>query len=190
MQTLFLFSYSYLEMEYNCEICGRAFLRSDNYHQHARGHKEEKNFICNKCSKAFKRKEHMQHHKKNCNWQQQQPSTSGSGLRRKETPIFAPPPLPGFIQWKQLFQLLPLRVEYADLIGNSVKAMKYRYNGTNKSRRAKACKFNMSLHVIFENATDSSIVMEHPIVLVSEQMEVYEDTDIDKLLSISCRTTG
>ena len=45
-----------------------------------------------------------------------------------------------------------------------------------------ALKFNMSIHVAFEQATDPSIVTEPAVVLVSEQFEVYADTDITELL--------
>ena len=41
-----------------------------------------------------------------------------------------------------------------------------------------ALKFNMALHIKFEKAADPSIVTDPPIVLVTEQFEVYEDTDI------------
>ena len=42
----------------------------------------------------------------------------------------------------------------------------------------------MSLHVKFEQAVDPSIVTVPPVVLVTEQFEVYEDTDIPELLKI------
>ena len=45
-----------------------------------------------------------------------------------------------------------------------------------------AFKFNMALHIKFEKAADPSIVTDPPVVLVTEQFEVYEDTDIKELL--------
>ena len=40
----------------------------------------------------------------------------------------------------------------------------------------------MSLHVKFEQSTDSSIVTQPPVVLITEQFEVYDETDISELL--------
>ena len=44
--------------------------------------------------------------------------------------------------------------------------------------KRRAFKFNMSLHVNFEKAVDSCIKTISPAVLVTEQLEVYSDTDI------------
>ena len=49
-------------------------------------------------------------------------------------------------------------------------------------RRRKPIKFNMSIFVDFMQATDESIVTFPPVVLVTDQMEVYQDTDVDELL--------
>ena len=46
----------------------------------------------------------------------------------------------------------------------------------------KALKFNMALHVIFEKATDQDVKPEPPVCLVSEQLEVYADTNLPELL--------
>ena len=43
----------------------------------------------------------------------------------------------------------------------------------------------MSLHINFEKATAASIVTDPPVVLVSEQMEVYDDTDVDETSKIT-----
>ena len=40
----------------------------------------------------------------------------------------------------------------------------------------------MSIFVDFMQATDESIVTFPPVVLVTDQMEVYQDTDVDELL--------
>lgn len=40
----------------------------------------------------------------------------------------------------------------------------------------------MSLHVVFEQSTNPSIVTEPAVVLVNEQFELYFDTDIDEAL--------
>ena len=43
----------------------------------------------------------------------------------------------------------------------------------------------MSPHINFEKATDASIVTYPLVVLVSEQIEVDEDTDVDDTLKIT-----
>ena len=45
-----------------------------------------------------------------------------------------------------------------------------------------ALKFNMSLHINFEQSTDPDIVTTPPAVLVTEQFEIYMDTNITDLL--------
>ena len=51
-----------------------------------------------------------------------------------------------------------------------------------RERRQRAIKINMSLHVVFEKAIDSTVVTGPPIVLVAEQFEVYAATDIEECL--------
>ena len=61
-------------------------------------------------------------------------------------------------------------------INESIDAMYNRID--NFLKENKALKFNMTLHVIFEKATDSSIITKPPVCLVSEQMEIYYETNI------------
>ena len=70
-----------------------------------------------------------------------------------------------------------------DLLARSAAVMKRHIIRDQQQRHA--LKFNMSLYIIFEKATDASIVTEPPVVLVSEQMEVYEDTDVDETLKLT-----
>ena len=59
-------------------------------------------------------------------------------------------------------------------------AMEYQLKQYRQERQA--LKFNMALHINFEQAVDPSIVTPPPAVLVNEQFEVYADTDINELL--------
>ena len=59
---------------------------------------------------------------------------------------------------------------------------KMRNNILRYQRRRKPIKFNMAIHVDFMQATDESIVTFPPVVLVTDQMEVFQDTDVDELL--------
>ena len=52
-----------------------------------------------------------------------------------------------------------------------------------------ALKFNMSLHVNFEKPVDSTVTTVPPAVLVTEQFEVYGETDINELLR-QCSSCG
>ena len=63
-----------------------------------------------------------------------------------------------------------------------VSTEKMRDNIRRYQRRRKPIKFNMSIFVDFMQATDESIVTFPPVVLVTDQMEVYQDTDVDELL--------
>ena len=67
-----------------------------------------------------------------------------------------------------------------EMIDPSVRAMEYQLYQYREEHHA--LKFNMSLHIVFEQATDSSITTEPAVVLVSEQFEVYADTNIDEIL--------
>ena len=50
---------------------------------------------------------------------------------------------------------------------------------TNKN----SLKYSMAIHVEFEKATDPNIITDPPVVLQSEQFEVYNDTSIQDQLA-------
>ena len=52
----------------------------------------------------------------------------------------------------------------------------------NFQKENKALKFNMSLHLIFEKATDPYVITDPPVCLVTEQLEMYEGTNLLELL--------
>ena len=52
-------------------------------------------------------------------------------------------------------------------------------------RKRRALKFSMSLHAIFEKATDARITTDPPAYFTTDQYELYEGTNIDELLT-SC----
>ena len=83
------------------------------------------------------------------------------------------------ITWKLVYE----EVDYIDLIHKSVPSMKHHLEVYREKWRAVKC--NMSLHAIFEKAADPSVVSDPPAVFVSEQMELYEDIDIDELLKLT-----
>ena len=158
-----------------------------NYHRHVRGHSDEKKFNCTKCDKAFKRKEHQVRHEKNC--KRELPQASGSGIQPKKRKIhtgeftirkaktaFAN----ATITWKLKY---PKNDGSVELLKSSVNAMESKLEQYREDERA--LKFSMSLHVNFEQAVDSSIITNPPVVLLSEQFEVYADSDIDEILKVT-----
>ena len=162
-----------------CSICKRTFTRLDNYNRHVEGHSKEKKFKCLKCDKAFNRRDAQQRHEKNCKRRDQ---PSGSGIQqpkpqRLNTSNF------NVTKIKTAFKnaTVTWQLKYSsnngsmDLIGMEYQLYQYRED-------EKALKFNMSLHIVFEQATDPSIITEPAVVLVSEQFEVYADTSINEAL--------
>ena len=57
-------------------------------------------------------------------------------------------------------------------------------------RRREPIKLNMSIHLDFMQATDNSIVTFPPVVLVTDQQEVYQDTNVNKLLKTFAMQLG
>ena len=179
-------------MEFKCNIegCGLLFNQNKNLLRHMRGHDDEKKFQCSSCPKAFKRKDAMQRHQKTCNGPVTT-TTSGSGVKRRRE---ATPAVSNFkivttqtafsnasVTWKLKYKQND-GIDYTDLLDASTAAMESHI--LNYQHKRQACKFNMSLHVVFEKAADPSIVTTPPAVLVTEQFEVYEDTNIVELLTL------
>ena len=50
------------------------------------------------------------------------------------------------------------------------------------SKKNKALKFNMALHLIFKKSTDPTIITKPPVCLVTEQLEMYQSTNLSTLL--------
>ena len=193
-------------MTFTCTYngCGRNFSRIDHLQRHLDGHTKQKKFVCTKCLKEFSRLDNKNRHEVTCSdQQQQQQQAGGSGLRqaRSRTPAqpptrsqpAAPPPANNWkifkastafsnanITWQLKYKENESEDGYIDLLDASVATMD-RYLQRYRTKR-RIFKFNMSLHVNFEKAVDPSIVTTPPAVLVTEQFEVYPDTDIKECL--------
>ena len=165
-----------------CSTCGKTFTQETNYYRHVRAHAQEKKFSCSKCEKSFARKDAAQRHEKNCKRSVQ---SSGSGIpakRARRSSNFAVKKIKtafrnATVTWQLKY---PTNNGSMEMIDPSVHAMEYQLYQYREDERA--LKFNMSLHIVFEQATDSSVVTEPAVVLVSEQFEVYADTSIDEAL--------
>ena len=166
-----------------CKTCGRSFSRIDSYQRHVRGHQHAKNFTCGKCSKAFKRKDNVKQHERNCISQQQ---PSGSGIVRQPRAATSKNFKIGTSQTAFANANVTWTLKYSkndgpmDLIDAPTRAMKTHLDQCRQAHQA--LKFNMLLHANFEKAADPSIITIPPAVLVTEQFEVYADTDIEDLL--------
>ena len=184
-------------VQHVCGDCGLSFTQINNLTRHRKNvHEAEKKFSCSKCSKQFSRKDAATRHEKNCK-QQQQPPSSGAGVKRKTAKRSDAGPSKrkrtnykvvvtqtafdnAAMTWKLKYPENDSEDDYIGEIGDSVESMREKITTYQKKRRA--LKVNMSLHVKFEKATDPSIVTEPPIVFVCEQFEVYEETNIDEVL--------
>ena len=175
--------------------CRKIYSRIDNLRRHEEVHSQEKKFVCTKCSKGFTRSHNHQRHEITCTTtNQQQPSFSGgSGFRQpprvpvptavhhrnfniyKSSKAFSNATVTWTLNYKQNDAN-----DYIDLLDNSVLFMS-RYLQRYRTKR-RTMKFNMSLHVNFEKSVDPSVITVPPAVLVTEQFEVYTDTDIEECL--------
>ena len=70
--------------------------------------------------------------------------------------------------------------EDEDTLDSAVLAMKGKLNAYRLNEHS--LKFSMAIHVEFEKATDPEIITDPPVVLQSEQFEVYHDTSINEQL--------
>ena len=70
-----------------------------------------------------------------------------------------------------------------ELLNASTKAMEYQLQQYRRDEHS--LKFNMSLHLNFEQAVDSSNVTNPHVVLLTEQFEIYADSEIANLLELA-----
>ena len=93
------------------------------------------------------------------------------------------------ITYKIVYKRQQQEKDILNILDASIFAMKDKLADYQKKRRA--LKFNMSLHLVFEKATDETIVTKPPVVLSSEQFEVYADTFImEKLKNVKKTSNG
>ena len=174
-------------MEYKCtfENSGRLFTQSGSLHRHMKGHTKETKFRYSLCPKLYKRIENLKQHEKPCN----QLSTSkptGCGLKKTKKIVSSP----------NQFKIVTTQTAFSN--ASVTWKLKYKDNGADYlldistaameghilryKQKHLVLKSNMALHIKFEKAADPSIVTDSPVDLVTEQFEVYEDTDIKEFL--------
>ena len=134
----------------------------------------------------------MKRHQGSCTGSKPVARARGSGLKRNQRNVATTPTPSSFkivksstafsnasVTWKLKYNQND-GSNYIRLLDASTIAMEghlRRYQ-----RNQQACKFNMSLHVVFEKASDPSIVTTPPVVLVTEPFEVYTSTNINEVL--------
>ena len=180
-------------MEFTCDVCQRTFKYASSLKEHAVVHALEKTFSCSKCEKGFSRRNNAKRHEKNCRGVAPPPPQQprGCGLKRPRIRNAAHPHnfnitktstafRGATITWKLRYPSDDASSGYMDVIESSTQAMSLRLERFRTDRRA--LKFMMTLHAVFEKATDPSIVTSPPAVLCTEAFEVYEGDDLQQLL--------
>ena len=180
------------QTENRCQQCGKLFIHKRNLiRHHLRMHVAEKYHSCNKCNKTFHREYNKFLHERHCDKIEYCHSNS---LKRKRVNDFHQQYKKRKSNYticitKTAFKnaVITYTIKYSDNetpflqeINESVDAMSSKIIKFQKIN--KALKFNMTLHVIFEKATDEDVKTEPPVCLVSEQLEVYADTNLPELL--------
>jgi len=165
--------------------CLRKFGRKYHMQRHEAGHTASKIFECATCSKGFPRKDNMLLHEKTC-------GIRGNGIRREVRPPIPVPSTFKIVLTSTAFRNANLtwKLKYAantphnvtNLLDVSTMAMRNKLLTYQHKRRA--LKFNMSLHAIFEKATDARITTDPPAYFTTDQYELYEGTNIDELLAM------
>ena len=179
-------------MECSHPGCGRSFSHLDNLNRHEKIQNGERRFRCSQCPKKFRQRSNMTRHVRICGSGIPVTTPQPTSSRKRDAP--APEPLKGFklyrtatafrnaaVTWKLLYKN-NYPDKYIELLSESTKAMQRKLEAYRNKHHA--LKFNMSLHAKFEQAIDPSIVTVPPVVLATEQFEVYGDSDIPDLLKI------
>ena len=175
-----------------CQQCGKLFIHKHNLIRHnLRMHVAEKHHSCSKCNKTFYREHNKFLHERHCNKVEYCHSNS---LKRKLVRDFRRP----HKRAKNSYSIsitntafknavVTYTIKYHDCktsffqeISESIDAMSVKIIDFRKLK--KALKFNMALYVVFEKSLDPEVKTDPAVCLVSEQLEVYADTNISKLL--------
>ena len=173
-----------------CDQCDQIFFSKSALEKHVKQAHEAspKEFRCTRCNKTFGRSDNLLRHSKLCNEQ------SGSGIGRKRP---ANPTPEGISVVKGDFTIAKLRSafngavqtwrisfnEANDIISqlkDAILAMKGPISSYRHQRVA--LKFTMAIHAVFVKATDSTVITDPAICLVSQPFQIYSDTDINNQL--------
>ena len=184
-----------VHIQQNCKQCPRIFFGKTALDKHMEvSHGGEKPLGCENCLKRYVNKRNLTRHTQSCTT----PSTSSSGAGVKRSYTLENPTIMRAKTRKadkqydvQVIQTAfrdatrTFRVEYKkdmeekDIINcleASIYAMKHELQQYQSKHHA--LKFNMALQLLFVKATDPDEVTPAPVCLVTEQFEVYADTNV------------
>ena len=183
-----------------CDECGRLFSRANHLKRHKENvHTQKKRLECSKCKKKFGRLDNFMRHEKACNGDAQQTRTTILGKRKRKPSN--PKDIPKYkivktatafnnaaVTWKLKFSSED--INFMEDIEEGVNALKDKI--VDAQTKFHSIKISMALHAIFEKASDNSIKTNPPAVIPTDQIEIYDDTNIDDVTDMVIRqiTTG
>ena len=173
---------------HKCEKCSKVFTLKKNLRQHIKiVHEKQKLHECGLCQKKFGRKQHKELHLRTCSRNVQGGKLQGKSYKAipnlKFSPILRHSSFGGIAaDWIIHFPDDYKLVDPTVLLQTSTKSMKeiitkHLYDHT------KRLKFTMSIHVVFEQATDSEVKTSPPVVLTTDPYTVWSATNLDEVLT-------
>ena len=175
-----------------CGICNRTFIQKSSLTRHIKNsHGEERRIKCSNCNRTYNRLENLKRHQKHCTAQQtstpsivgkkRKPRKSAASTRSNNNIIKSKTALKGAVEtWTLNFTNDDEETNFTDKIQEAIERMVDKIEHFRKENFA--IKFNMALRIVFEKATDPDVVSDPPVVLPSEQFELYKETNISPVL--------
>ena len=172
--------------------CDKVFVWKKDLNRHVRTvHENQKKHACGNCGKTFARKTHKEMHLRTCS---NHATTVGEGIRKRKrydtksvvlkfTPILRKSAFRGcFADWKIVFPRDYDAVDPVRLLSGAALAMKDIISDVMREHTGRL-KFTMSIHAVFEKATDPEIKTVPPAVLTTDPAAVYlSDKNLDRRL--------
>ena len=172
-------------------VCGRSFTQKQHLNRHKGTHTNFKTFKCTICPKRFHQDTNRRRHEKIHGAGIEQAGSSRSESRKRPANSAQKCPFKivhtaiafkgATMTWKLIYPKGNSGDEVADLLDRSTSSLREKLLRYQRAKRP--IKFNMSIFVIFQQSIDENITTFPPVVLVTEQFEIYADTDIDTVLS-------
>ena len=175
---------------YNCELCPKSFTKKKNLHQHERQvHGGEKPHKCGICSKTFSRKMNKELHVKTCT----QNLCIGGEVQKKKyrtindlklVVIKKSSAFGGIIaDWTIRYPHDYYLIDPFILLKKSAMTMKDVILEHNRTQ-TKRLKFNLSIHIVFEKASNPEIKTVPPVVLTTQHpyTVIHRMVDVDEFL--------
>ena len=195
------------EIGYHCQTCGKLCASKQNLiHHYLNAHIATKDYTCIKCKKKFRRNDNRIRHEKYCSQTNKlkrkispECEQFNKKLKLHHSDNYTGYGLKNYLKkrksnyniqtTKTAFKkaAVTYKIEYGDNTNNLTREIEHSVDAmTSRIKqfriKNKALKFSMSLHLIFEKATDSSILTIPPVCLTTDQLEMYQNTNLLELL--------